>query len=138
MWGISFASIGIILIFLPSVARNLAEKGRLFMTEKSNSDPAFVEDPRYKQCNREALMGVGLGIANFIWWFVWGYGLGSQPPENYTYVMGFPLWFFMSSIVGAVLFTILAIVMVKKFYKDMPLGPLNEHEVKQMQEEEAK
>ena len=51
------------------------------MEEKTNFDQAhFIEDPRYKQCNREALMGLGLGIANFIWWFVWGYGLGSRPP----------------------------------------------------------
>ncbi|MDW7650654.1 MAG: YhdT family protein [Bacillota bacterium] len=95
---------------------------------------SFIEDPRYRQCNREALLGLGLGLANFIWWFVWGYGLGSGPPEEYIYVMGFPLWFFMSCIVGAVLFSVLAIVMVRKYFVDMPLGQLDEDEVKEMQE----
>ncbi|MCW3489361.1 YhdT family protein [Dethiobacter alkaliphilus] len=105
------------------------------MTEKINTDDAnFVEDPRYKQCNREALLGLGLGIANFIWWFAWGYGFGSQPVEGYTYILGFPLWFFMSSIVGAILFTVLAIIMVRKYFRDMPLGPLEEDELKELQE----
>lgn len=101
--------------------------------EEANS-AEFVEDPRYKQCNREALLGLGLGILNLIWWFAWGYGLGSVPPEKYTYVLGFPLWFFMSCIVGAVLFTVLTVIMVKKFYKDMPLGELSEEEIRAIEE----
>lgn len=92
----------------------------------------FIEDPRYKQCNKEALMGLGLGILNLIWWYVWGYGLGSKPPEEYSYVMGLPLWFFMSCIVGAILFTVLAIVMVTKYFKDMPLGKLDSEEAKKL------
>lgn len=95
---------------------------------------AFVEDPRYRQCNKEALMGLGLGLLNLLWWFAWGYGFGSGPVEKYSYVLGFPLWFFMSCIVGAVLFTALAAVMVKFFYKDMPLGELTEAEVEAMKE----
>ncbi len=101
---------------------------------EDNNSRDFVEDPRYKQCNKEALMGLGLGILNLIWWFAWGYGFGSGPPEQYSYVLGFPFWFFMSCIVGAVLFTILAIIMVKYFYKDMPLGELSADEVKAMEE----
>jgi uncharacterized membrane protein YhdT len=85
----------------------------------------FIEDPRYKQCKREALLGLGLGLLNLIWWFAWGYGLGMKPPAEYTYVLGFPLWFFMSCIVGALLFTVLAVVMVSKFYRDMPLGEID-------------
>jgi uncharacterized membrane protein YhdT len=95
---------------------------------------SFIEDPRFKQCNREALMGLGLGILNLVWWFGWGYGLGSKSPETYTYVLGFPLWFFMSSIVGAILFTLLAVVMVKKFFVDMPLGKIDEAEAKRLRE----
>lgn len=88
----------------------------------------FVEDPRYKQCNREALMGVGLGLLNLIWWYAWGYGLGSGPPENYRYILGFPAWFFMSCIAGAVLFTGLTILMVSRYYKEMPLGKITKEE----------
>jgi len=95
----------------------------------------FKEDPRYKQCNKEALLGLGLGILNLIWWFVWGYGLGSRPVAEYTYILGFPAWFFMSSIVGAALFTILAIIVVNKYYKDLPLGILTEEEALKLEED---
>lgn len=94
----------------------------------------FIEDPRYKQCNKEALLGLGLGMINLIWWFAWGYGLGSAPPEKYTYFLGFPLWFFMSCIVGAALFTALAVIMVKFFYKNMPLDKLTEEEAREIEE----
>ncbi|MEW6624842.1 MAG: YhdT family protein [Bacillota bacterium] len=94
----------------------------------------FLEDPRYRQCNKEALLGLGLGVLNLIWWFAWGYGLGSKPIENYSYVFGLPMWFFMSCIVGAVLFTSLAVLMVLKYFKDMPLGELSEEEAARMRE----
>lgn len=90
----------------------------------------FIEDPRYKQCNKEALMGLGLGLLNLVWWFVFGYGIGSQSPENYTYVMGFPTWFFMSCVIGGLLFTVLAIIMVLKFFKDMPLDKMSPEDLK--------
>ncbi|SDK86654.1 YhdT family protein [Natronincola ferrireducens] len=102
------------------------------MAKNKNESVAFIEDPRYKQCNKEALMGLGLGILNLIWWFVWGYGLGSKSPETYSYVLGMPLWFFMSCIVGAILFSALAIIMVTKYFKDMPLGRINPEEVKKL------
>lgn len=102
------------------------------MEENKKSGEGFVEDPRYKQCNKEALMGIGLGIANLVWWFVWGYGLGSKPPEEYTYVMGLPMWFFMSCVVGAILFSVLAIIMVTKFFKDMPLDKVDVDELEKL------
>ena len=101
------------------------------MENEKKDGGKFREDPRYKQCNREALMGIGLGILNLIWWFVWGYGLGSKSPEEYSFVMGLPMWFFMSCIVGAVLFSTLAIIMTTKFFKDMPLGKLDLEEEKE-------
>lgn len=84
------------------------------------------EDPRYKQCNKEALICILLGVANFIWWFAWGYGLGNKDPEEYSFVLGFPLWFFMSSILGAVIFSLLAVILVKKYFKDFSLEELDE------------
>ncbi len=95
----------------------------------------FMEDPRYKQCNKEALLGFGLGIINLVWWFVTGYGLGSGAPEEYSYILGFPTWFFMSSVLGGILFTVLAIIMVKKFYKDMPLERMTVEEAQAYLEE---
>ena len=53
------------------------------MKEKTTAEEVdFVEDPRYRQCNKEALMGLGLGLLNLLWWFAWGYGAGSQSVQN--------------------------------------------------------
>lgn len=104
------------------------------MTNKNKKDE-FIEDPRFKQCNKEALMGLCLGIFNLIWWFGWGYGLGSKPVSEYTYMFGLPTWFFMSCIVGSVLFSILTIIMVNKFFKNMPLEALTEDEIEKYREE---
>ena len=79
------------------------------------------EDPRYAQANKEALLAMGLFALNIIWWFAFAYGLGSGSPKEYSYIMGFPAWFFWSVIAGYVVFSILTWVMVTFFYKDMPL-----------------
>lgn len=95
----------------------------------------FTEDPRFKQCNKEAFMGLSLGILNLIWWFGWGYGLGSKPISEYAYIMGLPTWFFMSCIVGGILFSVLTVIMINKFFKDMPLEGLTEEEVEKYKKE---
>ncbi len=86
----------------------------------------FVEDPRYKQCNREALYGVGLGILNLVIWFVFGYGLGSKPVESYTYILGFPAWFFFSCILNAIFIIMMTFFVVDKKMVDMPLERMDE------------
>lgn len=78
------------------------------------------DDYRFKIANREALIGVGLAVFNFIWWFAFAYGLGSKDPSEYTYVLGFPAWFFYSCIVGAVLMAVLVTIVVKKFFVEVP------------------
>ncbi len=100
------------------------------MTKSNNigKKHKFMEDPRYKQCNREALYGIILGLANMAWWYIFGYGLGSKPVEEYTYILGFPAWFFMSSIVSVVIFTFLTFVMVNRLFKDMSLERMTEEE----------
>lgn len=95
----------------------------------------FEEDPRYRQCNKEAIIGLSLGIINLIWWFVFGYGLGSKPVSEYSYILGFPAWFFMSCIVGGVLFAILTIIMINKLFKHMSLDALTEEELEQYRKE---
>ncbi|MBD7964983.1 YhdT family protein [Fictibacillus norfolkensis] len=77
-------------------------------------------DWRYRVSNREAIMGTVLAILNFIWWYAFAYGLGGRPIKEYTYILGFPAWFFYSCIVGFVVFTILVWIMVKFFFKEVP------------------
>ena len=77
-------------------------------------------DWRFKVANREALIGLGLAIFNFIWWFGFAYGLGSRPVEEYTYIFGLPDWFFYSCVVGFLLMVVLVIVVVKFFFVEVP------------------
>ncbi|MDN7226492.1 YhdT family protein [Planococcus sp. N064] len=77
-------------------------------------------DWQFKIANREALIGLGLAIFNFIWWFGFAYGMGSRPVEEYTYIFGLPDWFFYSCVVGFLLIVVLVIVIVKFFFVEVP------------------
>ncbi len=76
---------------------------------------------RFAQASKEALWGIGLFAGYFVWWYGFGYGLGSGDPEEYTYVMGMPAWFFWSCVAGFVVFSIVTWIVVKAVFKDMPL-----------------
>ncbi|ALX50175.1 YhdT family protein [Lentibacillus amyloliquefaciens] len=84
-------------------------------------DNHFNEDWRFKVANREAIVGCILAAINILWWFGFAYGLGSKPPEEYTYVLGFPAWFFWSCIVGYVVMVVLVFIVVKFVLKEVPL-----------------
>jgi len=84
-------------------------------------DKALKVDPRYAQATRESLIGLGLFVLNFLWWFVFAYALGSGSPDKYTYVFGFPSWFFWSCIMGFIVFSAASIWVVLKYFKDIPL-----------------
>ncbi|AXF56374.1 YhdT family protein [Salicibibacter kimchii] len=79
------------------------------------------QDPRFKVANREALIGIGLAIFNFIWWYAFAYGLGSRPVAEYEFILGMPAWFFYSCLIGSGIMVILVAVMVKLFFKEVPL-----------------
>jgi uncharacterized membrane protein YhdT len=77
------------------------------------------QDPRFRIAHREALIGVGLAIVHFIWWYGFAYGLGSRPVEEYVYIFGLPDWFFYSCVVGFILICITVIVLAKFVLKDV-------------------
>lgn len=93
-----------------------------------DSSTEFQEDPRFKVSNREALIGCIIAAVNFIWWFGFAYGLGSKPVEEYSYVFGLPAWFFYSCVAGTVVITIVVIVAVKRWFKNIPLDETKERE----------
>ena len=76
---------------------------------------------RFTVANREALIGCVLVIINFVWWYGFAYGLGSKPPEEYTYVLGFPAWIFYSLILGTLVMFVLVFLVVKFLLKDISL-----------------
>ncbi|HLR63390.1 MAG TPA: YhdT family protein [Lentibacillus sp.] len=84
-------------------------------------DNHFNDDWRLKVANREAVVGCVLAAINILWWFGFAYGLGSKPPEEYTYVLGFPAWFFWSCIVGYLVMVVLVFIVVKFVLKEVPL-----------------
>lgn len=77
-------------------------------------------DWRFKIAHREAWIGVGLALFNFVWWFGFAYGMGSRPVEEYSYVFGLPDWFFYSCVVGFLVIAVLVVVIVKFFFIEVP------------------
>lgn len=78
------------------------------------------QDKRFKIAHREALIGIILVGINFLLWYGFGYGLGSEKVENYSYIAGLPAWFFYSCIAGSIVMIILVIFCVKFLFKDVP------------------
>ena len=72
-----------------------------------------------KQINKEAKISIGIYLLFFVWWFVFAYGLGLRDVSEYTYVLGFPAWFFYSCIVGYILISIVIAIVVKKVFKEI-------------------
>lgn len=77
-------------------------------------------DRRYKVAKKEALIGIGLAVFNFLWWFGFAYGLGSKPVNEYTYIAGLPSWFFYSCVIGFLVVVFLVIIFVKMVFKEVP------------------
>jgi uncharacterized membrane protein YhdT len=80
-----------------------------------------MEDKRFKMAHREAWIGIILVIINFAIWFGFAYGLGNQDPKNYTYIYGFPAWFFYSCIAGTIFMILLIFIVIKVFFTDISL-----------------
>lgn len=82
-----------------------------------------TEFDKHRQIKKEAIVSVILYIGFFLWWYITGYGIASTgTPETYTYVLGLPMWFFLSSVVGYVLFCVISVIVVKTVFKDFDLG----------------
>ncbi|WP_264740295.1 YhdT family protein [Cytobacillus firmus] len=78
------------------------------------------KDPRFKIAEREAWIGIGLVLFNFVWWYGFAYGMGSGPAGEYTYIMGLPAWFFWSCVAGFAVMVILVTAAVKFLFKEVP------------------
>jgi uncharacterized membrane protein YhdT len=91
-------------------------------------DAFFEEDRRYPQTNREALITFIFFLANCILIggtaLVFGY---NKPADEVQLVAGFPAWFLYGAAVGTILASILAVVVVKLFFKDMSIQPEDEN-----------
>jgi uncharacterized membrane protein YhdT len=84
------------------------------------------QDNRFIIAKREALIGIGLVIFNFIWWFGFAYGMGSRDVSDYQYVFGLPAWFFYSCVLGFIIMIVLVIVVVKKWLTEVDFNDLSD------------
>jgi Predicted membrane protein len=97
------------------------KEGICIMKSDSYGAPILTEKERNRQIRKEAAVSMILYVAFFLWWYITGYGLGGGDPKDYTYVMGLPMWFFLSCIVGYVGFCIASVIIVKKIFKNFSL-----------------
>ena len=74
-----------------------------------------------KQLNKEALLTVGLYIFYFAWWYFFAYYFGEQEVSSYRYIVGLPEWFFYSCVLGLIVINLAVFVVVKCFFRDIPL-----------------
>ena len=74
-----------------------------------------------RQANREALISLALYGIFFLWWYFSAYGAGDADPQSYSYVWGFPSWFFYSCIVGYIGISVLVWIVVRVVFRESPL-----------------
>lgn len=86
-----------------------------------------MSNKRYKQADREALITLGVYAFFFLWWTVFAFGLGGGDPENYSYVLGMPSWFFYSCVLGYPVVAVILWAVIRLFFVEMPLGGGNGH-----------
>lgn len=72
------------------------------------------EDSRFIQARKESLRIMYLVIFEFIWVYTFGFIGTKTDPSNYSYILGFPTWFFWAFAGAGVLFPILAIILSLK------------------------
>ncbi len=77
------------------------------------------KDKRFKIAHKEAVIGVILVIINFLLWFGFAYGMGSGDPQEYSYILGMPQWFFYSCIISTLISTLLVVLSVKYLFKEV-------------------
>ncbi len=73
-----------------------------------------------KAAKRETFIVIGLYLIFFAWWYLTAYGFGDDPSQ-YSYVFGFPEWFFYSCIVGYAGISFLLWVCVRLFFTEIEL-----------------
>jgi uncharacterized membrane protein YhdT len=92
-----------------------------------NREDHFEEDPRYRQCNREALISVAVFLVSFILIGVVSLLLGyGKPGDEIRLVAGFPAWFFYGVVVGGIVIALLPIPVVLFFFKEMSIEAVDE------------
>jgi uncharacterized membrane protein YhdT len=87
----------------------------------NKNNPAMTTEQKFAQANREAFISLVLYAAYFAWWYFFAYVFDSKDPDSYTYVLGFPAWFFYSCVLGYPAITFSLWIVIKLFFREIPL-----------------
>lgn len=81
------------------------------------------EDSRFKTAFREAKILALLWLVNSVWihaWAIWG---NSQDPSSYSYILGFPTWYFWAFLGIEIAVPVFGMWFGGKKIKDCSLDP---------------
>ncbi|MDO5715615.1 MAG: YhdT family protein [Tissierellia bacterium] len=76
---------------------------------------------RKKQLHKEMMISLLFYAAYFLWWYITGYGMADKDPQDYQYILGLPRWFFFSSILGYLWFSLGTVFLTKWVFKEVSL-----------------
>lgn len=71
--------------------------------------------------NKEALITLIIYVIYFLWWSYFAFIYPPKDPNQYTYILGMPSWFFYSCVLGFILFNILVFICTKYIFKEIDL-----------------
>ena len=94
--------------------------------------PKFTEREREAQIKKETIASAIVYIAFIVWEIVTGYVVGGGDPANYVTILGLPLWFILSCIVGPLWFCIAVALLVKFKFKDFDLESTADEDEKEV------
>ncbi|MDP8978600.1 MAG: YhdT family protein [Actinomycetota bacterium] len=89
----------------------------------------FEEDPRYRACGREMVVAVLFWAAHLLASIgvAWALG-GGRPAGQVGLTLGLPSWFFWSGVVVAAVFSVLPVLIVKRFFTHVSIEAEQEDE----------
>ena len=76
---------------------------------------------QYKQSNSEAWLTSCIYIFYSIWWWLFAYVICNGNVLTYSYILGFPCWFFVSCLIGFPLLCCILWFIIHYFFKEVPL-----------------
>ena len=82
----------------------------------------FEEDPRYRQCNKESIIICALFFLNGMIGICTAYFLSRGPVSHFGCTLGMPNWVFYSVIGVPIAFVLMAYLVIRIFFKDLPLS----------------
>lgn len=86
-------------------------------------------DPRFKVCVKELLISFGVFVVFAAVMLFVVFVVGGGDPQQYTYILGMPAWYFWVFVVCAVTAVAVSIIL-DKFFQHMSLEPEGELEEK--------